>query len=98
MQPKGIGFLGFDGVAASDLMLAADVFAGATLDGGYGSRLSCYHISMIGFSFEVFRSESGITFRPDCTLESASGLDTIIIPGGKSLRQPLVSEKIADWI
>jgi transcriptional regulator GlxA family with amidase domain len=98
MQPKRIGFLGFDGVAASDLMLAADVFAGATLDGGYGNRLSCYHISMIGFSFEVFRSESGITFRPDCTLESASELDTIIIPGGKGLRQPLVSEKIADWI
>jgi transcriptional regulator GlxA family with amidase domain len=98
MQPKQIGFFGFDGVAASDLMLAADVFAGATLDGGYGNRLSCYHICMIGFSFEVFRSESGITFRPDCILESASELDTIIIPGGKGLRQPLVSEKIADWV
>jgi len=57
MQPKRIGFFGFDGVSASDLMLAADIFAGATLDGGYGNRLSCYHICIIGFSFEVFRSD-----------------------------------------
>ena len=98
MQPKRIGFFGFDGVAASDLMLAADIFAGATLDGGYGNRLSCYHLSMIGFSFEVFRSESGIAFRPDCILETVSELDTIVIPGGKGLRQALVSERIADWV
>jgi transcriptional regulator GlxA family with amidase domain len=98
MQPKRIGLVGFDGVAASDLMLAADVFAGATLDGGYGNRLSCYHISLIGFSFEIFRSESGFAFRPDCTLETVSELDTIVIPGGKGLRQALVSERIADWV
>ena len=98
MQPKRIGFFGFNGVAASDLMLAADVFAGATLDGGYGNRLSCYHICMIGFSFEAFLSESAVAFRPDCTLETVSELDTIIIPGGKGLRRPLVSERIADWV
>jgi transcriptional regulator GlxA family with amidase domain len=98
MVPKRIGFLGFDGVATSDLTLAADVFASATLDGGYGNRLSCYHICTIGFSFECFRSESGIAFRPDSTLEKVSKLDTIVIPGGKGLRQSLVSERIADWI
>lgn len=98
MQPKRIGFVGFNGVAASDLMLAADIFAGATLDGGYGNLLSCYHICMIGFSFDVFRCESGIAFRPDCTLENVSELDTIVIPGGKGVRQALVSERIADWV
>jgi len=98
MNPKRIGFVGFEGVATSDLTLAADVFASATLDGGYGNRLSCYHICTIGFSFECFRSESGIAFRPDSTLEKVSKLDTIVIPGGKGLRQSLVSERIADWI
>jgi transcriptional regulator GlxA family with amidase domain len=98
MNPKQIGFVGFEGVATSDLTLAADVFASATLDGGYGNRLSCYHICTIGFSFECFRSESGIAFRPDSTLEKVSKLDTIVIPGGKGLRQSLVSERIADWI
>ncbi|MGB9475109.1 MAG: helix-turn-helix domain-containing protein [Candidatus Udaeobacter sp.] len=98
MNPKRIGFVGFEGVTTSDLTLAADVFAAATLDVGYGNRLSCYHVCTIGFSFECFRSESGIAFRPDSTLETVSELDTIIVPGGKGLRQLLVSERIADWI
>jgi transcriptional regulator GlxA family with amidase domain len=98
MNPKRIGFLGFEGVSAWDLMLAADVFASAILDGGYGNRISCYHICTIGFAFQCFESESGIALVPDSTLETASELDTIVVPGGKSLRRSLVSERIADWI
>jgi transcriptional regulator GlxA family with amidase domain len=98
MNPKRIGILSFEGVAASDLTHAADVFAAATLDGGYGNRISCYHICTIGFAFQCFRSESGITFMPDSTVETVSELDTIVVPGGKGLRQSLVSERIADWI
>ena len=98
MSPKLVGFLGFDGVAASELARAADVFAGATLHGGYGNRISCYQITMIGFSSECFRAESGIVFRPDSTLETVSKLDTIIVPGGDGLRRSLVNERIADWI
>ena len=98
MNPKRIGFLGFDGVHASDLTRAADVFAAATLDGGYGNRISCYHVCTIGFAFECFRSESGIAFMPDSMLETVSELDTIVVPGGDGLRRSLVSEKIADWI
>ena len=98
MNPKRIGFLGFEGVAASELTRAADVLAAAALDGGYGNRISCYQISTIGFASECFRAESGIAFWPDSTLETASELDTIVVPGGDGLRQSLVSETIADWI
>src|SRR5438093_7309517 len=98
MNPKRIGFLGFDGVAASELTRAADVLAAATLDGGYGNRISCYQINTIGFTSERFRGESGIAFWPDSTLETVPELDTIVIPGGDGLRRPLVSEKIADWL
>jgi transcriptional regulator GlxA family with amidase domain len=98
MNPKLIGFLGFEGVAASDLTRAADVFSAATLDGGYGNRISCYHVCTIGFTSECFRSESGIALEPDSTLETVSELDTIVVPGGKGLRRSLVSERIADWI
>jgi transcriptional regulator GlxA family with amidase domain len=98
MNPKRIGFLGFEGVAASELTRAADVLAAATLDGGYGNRISCYEISTIGFTSECFRAESGTAFRPDSTLETASELDTIVIPGGDGLRRSLVSETIADWV
>jgi transcriptional regulator GlxA family with amidase domain len=98
MNPKRIGFLGFEGVAASELTRAADVLAAATLDGGYGNRISCYQITTIGFTAECFRADSGIAFRPDSTLETASELDTIVIPGGDGLRRSLVSETIADWV
>jgi transcriptional regulator GlxA family with amidase domain len=98
MNPKRIGFLGFEGVAASDLTRAIDVFAAATLDGGYGNRISCYQIGTIGFTSECFRAESGIAFCPDSTLETVSELDTIVVPGGNGLRKPLASERIADWV
>jgi transcriptional regulator GlxA family with amidase domain len=98
MNPKRIGFLGFEGVAASDLARAADVFAAATLDGGYGNRISCYHVCTLGFAFDCFRSESGIAFRPDSMLETVPEVDTIVVPGGDGVRRSLVSEGIADWI
>ena len=98
MNPKRIGFLGFEGVAASELVRAADVLAAATLDGGYGSRISCYHVCTIGFTSECFRAESGIAFWPDSTLETVSALDTIVIPGGDGLRRSLVCERITDWV
>jgi len=98
MNPKRIGFLGFEGVAASELTRAADVLTAATLDGGYGNRISCYQVCTIGFTSECFHAESGIAFRPDRTLETVSKLDTIVIPGGDGLRQSSISERIADWI
>jgi len=98
MNQKRIGFLGFEGVAASELTRAADVLVAATLDGGYGNRISCYEISTIGFTSECFRAESGIAFCPHSTLETASELDTIVIPGGDGLRRSLVSETIAEWV
>jgi transcriptional regulator GlxA family with amidase domain len=98
MNPKRIGFFGFEGVTASDLTRAADVFGAATLDGGYGNRISCYHVSTISFTSECFRAESGIVFRPDNTPETVSELDTIVVPGGNGLRRSFISERIADWI
>jgi transcriptional regulator GlxA family with amidase domain len=98
MNPKRIGFLGFEGVAASELTRAADALAAASLDGGYGNRISCYHVCTIGLASECFRAGSGITFQPDSTLETVSELDTIVIPGGDGLRGSLVSERIADWV
>jgi len=72
MNTKRIGFLGFEDISASDLTGAADVFAAATLDGGYGTRISCYQVCTIGFSSERLRSESGISFIPDSTPEAAA--------------------------
>jgi transcriptional regulator GlxA family with amidase domain len=98
MLPKRIGFLGFDGVTASDLVGPADPFAAAALNDGYGNRIPCYHVYMIGLTPNPFRAESGMTFRPDETLQTAPELDAIFIPGGKGLHQVEISAKLSDWV
>src|SRR5260370_22597368 len=98
MLRKRIGFLGFDGVTACHIVGRADTFASAALDDGYGNRISCYQICTIGLSSGSFRAESGVLFKAAETLQTAPELDTIVIPGGKGLRQAEVSEKISDWI
>jgi transcriptional regulator GlxA family with amidase domain len=98
MLPKRIGFLGFDGVTASHLAGPADTFMAATLNGGYGTRIPCYQICTIGLTSEPFQADSGMIFKAEETLATAPELDTIVIPGGKGLRQFEVNRKISDWI
>ena len=98
MVPKRIGFLGFEGVTASHLAGPADTFAAAALEDGYGNSISCYQICTLGLASEPFRAESGMIFNPEETLRTAPDLDTIVIPGGKGLRDSEVTERISDWI
>ena len=97
MTPKRIGFVGFDGVTASHLVGPADTFSAAALHDGYCNRIPCYQIHVIGLSPECFRAESGMIFASEETVEAVSEWDTIIVPGGKGLREPEVCERIADW-
>ena len=96
MNPKRIGFLGFEGVTSSHLVGPADTFAAAALDGGYGNRIPCYQICTIGLTPEPFRAESGIIFKPEETLQTAPELDTVVVPGGEGLRRAAINEKISN--
>jgi transcriptional regulator GlxA family with amidase domain len=98
MNPKRIGFVGFDRITASHLTGPADAFAAAALDDGFGNRIACYEVCTIGLNREAFHSESGMTFQPDFALRDAPPLDTIVVPGGRGLRAPNVAQCIADWI
>jgi transcriptional regulator GlxA family with amidase domain len=98
MNPKRIGFLGFEGVTSSHLVGPADTFAAAALDGGYGNRVPCYQICTIGLTPEPFRAESGILLKPEETLQTAPELDTVVVPGGEGLRRAAINEKISNWV
>ena len=86
MQPKRIGFLGFDDITALDLVGPIETFATAVVDDGHGARRPCYAPVTIGVRGRSFRAESGLTFKADTTLPAAPALDTIVIPGGSGLR------------
>lgn len=98
LAPKRVGIVGFAGVTALHLSSTADVFAAAALDDGYGNRLPCYEVCVIGLTPAPFRAESGITFRPQNTLRTAPEFDTIVIPGGSGLCDSATSLTLADWL
>ncbi len=98
MTPKRVGLIGFDGVTAFHLAGTVDAFAAATLDDGYGGRIACYDVQILGLTAGPFRSESGLVFSPRETIKSVSSLDTIIIPGGSGLRKPQTVADISSWI
>jgi transcriptional regulator GlxA family with amidase domain len=98
MNPKRIGILGFESVIASHITGPADAFTATTLDNGYGGRIRCYDVRIIGLTQRPFRAESGMVLNPDESIQSAAGFDTIIIPGGGRLRQPEINVRVSDWI
>ena len=97
-RPINIGIVGFDEVTAFHLVGPADSFTAAALDDGYGGRIPCYTVHTIGVLSDRFRAEGGLMFEAPHTLTLAPELDTIIIAGGRGIRQSKVNEKVAGWI
>lgn len=89
MDPKVIGFLGYDGITALDVVGPMEAFAAA--DQGYQTLI-------VGLTGQPFRSESGMEIKPHKTLRSAPPLDTLIIPGGSGLRRPETNARVAAWV
>jgi transcriptional regulator GlxA family with amidase domain len=98
MKPLTVGFLGFEGVMALDLVGPIDAFTTAGVDEADGQAGALYETMIIGLSDKPFKSESGIVFHPDKTIANAPPLDTLIIPGGQGLRKPETLKKASEWI
>jgi transcriptional regulator GlxA family with amidase domain len=95
---KKIGFIGFDGVTAVDLVVPAEAFAAAETTDQDGRLCACYEVFTIGLSNQPFVAESGMIFKPQKTLQDAPILDTLIIPGGHGLRRPDTSRAVSAFI
>ena len=90
--PRAVGFIAFDGISALDLIGPLETFASAS---GGGERYSC---RIFALSRHSIRTEAGTIIRPEAVLSKAAGLDTLIIPGGKGLREPSISRPIVQWL
>ena len=97
MKPLRVALIGFDDINAMDLVGPAEAFASAFVDDS-GSTRPGYTISILGLNRRLFRSESGIVFKPHQTLEEAGTIDTLIVPGGKGLRDPRTHALVVRWI
>jgi transcriptional regulator GlxA family with amidase domain len=103
MARKRIGFLGFDGVQALDLIGPADAFASDAFPAlakqpNGDIPANPYDVVIIGLRGKKFTTNSGIVMQADATVPTKVQLDTLIIPGGAGLRRPRVAEFAARWI
>ena len=93
MKSMTVAILGFEGVAALDLVGPLEAFAVAQSDG----RL-CYQPLVIGLTKRPFSAESGVVFFPHRTIADKIDIDTLIVPGGPGLRVSAVNARVAEWI
>ncbi len=98
MNPKRVGIIGFDQVTALHVIAPAEAFRAAALDNGYGGRIPCYEVCIIGVGSEKFHTDSGLEVQAQTTLDKVEELDTIIVAGGPGIREPKVSQAIATFL
>src|SRR5450755_173275 len=98
MTPKRVGFVGFDGITGIDLFGPAEAFSVAEVKDKQGELCPGYEVLTIGLTNRPFVAESGIEIRPQKTFANAPALDTLIIPGGRGLRQPAIGGPVSKFI
>jgi len=85
-NPLRVGFPGFEGLIALDLVGPIDAFTSAFMKGRNGEMSNCYEVVIIGLSGQRSLLNPAFVFKPHKTIRNAPPLDTLIIPGGKGLR------------
>lgn len=95
---KRIGLLLFDGITALDVVGPMEAFATARVPDNGRSTRSCYELLTIGLTKKEVVAESGLVLRPGTTFATCPKLDTLIIPGGRGLREARTNRTVAKWI
>jgi transcriptional regulator GlxA family with amidase domain len=101
MNPKTVGLIVAEEIAAADLMGTAEVFSRATIrrsDQPEACESSCYRVMTIGINAEPCVTESGIVIKTHVDLEEAPPLDTVFICSGSGCRGEKLNGRLAKWL
>jgi transcriptional regulator GlxA family with amidase domain len=98
MARKRIGFFIYPGIQALDAAGPMDAFAAAMVEDGEGQPKPGYEVISFGFSAKPVRAECGLFLKPQCTLASAPRMDTLVIPGGRGMRESDTAAKLAPFL
>lgn len=98
MAATHIVLVGYDRITALDLVGPLEAFSSAYIKNRDGGREPCYRVTVAALGAKSFCSESGLRFTAGCRLTSLRDVDTLIIPGGCGLREPVANKKLAGWI
>jgi transcriptional regulator GlxA family with amidase domain len=91
-----VGFIGFDGVAALDMVGPLEALKKARH--GDALELQCYEILTLGLSTKRFLSESGLLLTAESTIAKAPELDTVIVPGGRGVFRSETRDLLGAWL
>ena len=98
MVGKNVGVMIYQNVQALDVAGPMDAFSEAVATSGSGRRVSAYQVFTVAASRSVVLAQSGLAFKPQYTFDSCPPLDTLVIPGGATLRDARLANKFAPWI
>jgi transcriptional regulator GlxA family with amidase domain len=98
MTPRHVAIVGYEDMMALDLTGPLEAFASARIKRANGTYEPCYKVTIAALGAKTFRSESGLRMTAACSLNSLRHIDTLIIPGGRSMREPFTSKRLSDWI
>lgn len=98
-RTRRIGFLGYQQITALDLTGPMEVFSIANdlLTAGTAKKPP-YELVVLGLGKRAFVAESGVTFMPQTTLAASPALDTLVLPGGRGLREPAQLRVVSQWL
>jgi transcriptional regulator GlxA family with amidase domain len=99
---RRIGILGYDGVQGLDLVGPAEAFSAVRTEShdasNGGTSESAYDIVIIGLTAKRFVTETGLTMQADTTVSRPLPLDTLLVPGGCTMRTADTAARTAAWI
>jgi transcriptional regulator GlxA family with amidase domain len=98
MKPKDIVILGYDGVMGLDLVGPMEAFASAQVNAPKGGGVACYRVIIAALGEKTFRSEFGLTLTAERSLAGLRDVDTLLIPGGRGLRESKDHRKLTAWL
>lgn len=84
MKVRRIGIVGYDGVQTLDVAGPADVFTTANVL--LARKVAPYEVVLLGERQGPVPTESGLWLYANATLSRCGLLDTVVVPGGKSVR------------
>lgn len=93
MTGQRVGILGYDGMQALDLVGPAEAFA--AVENGAGPA---YAVTIVGLTGKRITAETGITIQADVPASTSLRFDTLIIPGGRAMRESDTGPRTAAWV
>ena len=95
LPTKTLGLLAYDGMQALDLAGPLDAFGAAN---EWGGGATPYALCIVGLSTTAVRAENGLRIVPECALEDAPPLDTLLVPGGAGSRVIDGDARLMRWL